>query len=193
MKQTNTKNLILDVAQDLIQRLGVNGMSYQDISERVGIKKASVHTHFPKKNDLLIALLTRFGDRFVRAVDGILATSDSAEVKLRNYCGLFAATLSSGSQDRVCLCGMLGAELATLDDSTLELVRGFYQFNVEKLAILLTLGRQQGSFNFSGDVRAMAYLIFSVLEGAMLVARVEGGVTEFEGAIEQLILLVKGK
>jgi hypothetical protein len=27
----------------------------------------------------------------------------------------------------------------------------------------------------------------------MLVARVEGGVTEFEGAIEQLILLVKGK
>lgn len=49
MKEVDTKTQILDVAQDLIQRLGVNGMSYQDISEVVGIRKASIHTHFPKK------------------------------------------------------------------------------------------------------------------------------------------------
>lgn len=192
MKQTDTKTLILDVAQDLIQRLGVNGMSYQDISERVGIRKASVHTHFPKKDDLLAALLDRYCDRFLRIVDGILAASDTPEVKLRRYCDLFEATLSSGSQDKACLCGMLGAELATLHHSSLEQVRNFYAANRERLAIILNAGRQDGSFRFAGDVQAMAALIFGLLQGEMLIARVQGGVTQLRQVIEQLMQLVKG-
>lgn len=192
MKQTDTKTLILDVAQDLIQRLGVNGMSYQDISEGVGIRKASIHTHFPKKEDLLAALLDRYSDRFLRIVDGILASSDSPEIKLRRYCGLFEATLSSGNQDKACLCAMLGAELETLNDPSVERVRSFYQANQERIATLLEAGQQHGSFRFPGEVQAMAALIFGVLEGGMLVARVEGGAIQFHQVIEQLLQLVKG-
>lgn len=192
MEQTDTKTLILDVAQDLIQRLGVNGMSYQDISERVGIRKASVHTHFPKKEDLLAALLDRYNDRFLRIFDGILASSDSAEVKLRRYCGLFETTLSSGDQDKACLCAMLGAELKTLNDPSAERVRRFYQNNEERLAVLLNAGRQEGSFNFPGEVQAMASLTFGLLEGGMMVARVQGGAMQFHQVIEQLLRLVKG-
>lgn len=192
MKQTDTKTLILDVAQDLIQRLGVNGMSYQDISEGVGIRKASIHTHFPKKEDLLAALLDRYSDRFLRIVDGILASSDTPEIKLRRYCGLFEATLSSGNQDKACLCAMLGAELETLNDPSVERVRSFYQANQERIALLLDAGQQDGSFRFSGEVQAMAALIFGVLEGGMLVARVQGGAIQFHQVIEQLLQLVKG-
>lgn len=192
MEQTNTKNFILDVAQDLIQRLGVNGMSYQDISEKVGIKKASVHTHFPKKDDLLIALLDRFSDRFSRRLEGILASGDSPEDKLRRYCQMFEETLCSGSQDKACLCGMLGAEWASLNAPILERVRSFYRFNEEKLAILLKQGRQAGSFHFSGEVETMASLIFGLLEGGILVARVQGKADRFHSVIEQLMLLVKG-
>lgn len=193
MKQTDTKTLILDVAQDLIQRLGVNGMSYRDISEAVGIRKASVHTHFPKKDDLLAALLDRYTDRFLRMADSILASSDSPEIKLRRYCGLFAATLSSGSQDKACLCAMLGAELATLNHPLVELVRSFFQANQDRLTTLLKEGDQDGSFRFTGDPQAMAALIFGLLEGGMLVARAHGGAAQFHQVIEQLIQLVKNE
>jgi TetR/AcrR family transcriptional repressor of nem operon len=192
MKQVDTKTQILDVAQDLIQRLGVNGMSYQDISEAVGIRKASVHTHFAKKDDLLAALLDRYSDRFLRIVEGVLASSDSPEVKLRRYCGLFEATLSSGNQDKACLCAMLGAELSSLNAPLVEQVSRFYRANEEHLATLLDAGRQDGSFRFPGEVQAMASLIFGLLEGGMLVARVQGGATWFHQTIEQLMQLVKG-
>ncbi|MEB3216474.1 MAG: TetR/AcrR family transcriptional regulator [Nostocales cyanobacterium 94392] len=191
MKQTDTKTLILDVAQDLIQRLGVNGMSYKDISESIGIRKASIHTHFPKKDDLLATLLDRYRDRFLRIVDGILASSDTPEVKLRRYCGLFEATLSSGNEDRACLCAMLGAELATLNHPLVERVRSFYQANEERLVILLNAGLADGSFQFDGDPQAMASLIFGLLEGGMLIARVQGGATGFHQVIEQMMLLIK--
>lgn len=191
MKQADTKTLILDVAQDLIQRLGVNGMSYQDIGESVGIRKASVHTHFPKKEDLLVALLDRYCDRFLHLVDSILATSDSPEVKLRRYCALFEATLSSGNQDKACLCAMLGAEAETLNAPSIERVRQFYQANEERLMTLLSEGQQDGSFQFPGDVQAMASLVFGLLEGGMLVARVRGGASHLHQIAEQLMQLVK--
>lgn len=192
MKQVDTKTQILDVAQDLIQRFGVNGMSYQDISESVGIRKASVHTHFPKKEDLVTALLDRYSDRFLRIVDGILASSDTPEVKLRRYCGLYEATLSSGNQDKACLCAMLGAELAALNDPSIERVRRFYQDNEVQIVALLEQGRQTGDFRCSGDLKTVAALIFSLLEGGMLVARAHGGTEQFHQIIEQMIQLVKG-
>ena len=192
MKRANTKILILDVAQDLIQRLGVNCMSYQDISKSVGIHKASIHTHFPRKDDLLAALLDRYSDRFLQIVDGILTSNDAPEVKLRRYCGLFETTLSSGNQDRACLYAMLGAELETLSHPLVERVRSFYQANEEKLAILLKDGHTDGSFRINGDLQTMASLIFQLLEGGMLVARVQGGSEQFHKVIEQLMLLVKG-
>ena len=45
----DTKETLLDHAQDLVQRVGVNAMSYNDLSKAVGIRKASIHYHFPKK------------------------------------------------------------------------------------------------------------------------------------------------
>lgn len=192
MKPTDTKTLILDTAQELIQRLGVNAMSYQDISQVVGIRKASIHSHFPTKDDLVATLLDRYNAYFLRLVDNIVASSDSPEVKLRRYCGLFEATLSSGKQDKACLCGMLGAELATLKSPLVERIRTFYRDNEERLAMILNQGRQAGIFRFSGDVQATATLIFSLLEGGILIARAYGGVQQFQVVIEQLMQLVLG-
>ena len=148
MKAIDTKTRILDVAQDLIQRLGVNGMSYRDISEVVGIRKASIHTHFPKKDDLLVALLDRYNDQTLRVLDGIIASGDSPEVKLRRYFGLYEATLCSGEQDKVCLYAMVGAELATLNHPLSNRVRSFYRENVARIAVILDEGRQNQDFNF---------------------------------------------
>ena len=192
MKSTDTKTLILDTAQELIQRLGVNAMSYQDISQVVGIRKASIHSHFPTKDDLVATLLDRYNAYFLRLVDNIVASSDSPEVKLRRYCELFEATLSSGKQDKACLCGMLGAELATLKSPLVERIRTFYRDNEERLAMILNQGRQAGIFRFSGDVQATATLIFSLLEGGILIARAYGGVQQFQVVIEQLMQLVLG-
>lgn len=192
MKAVDTKTRILDVAQDLIQRLGVNGMSYKDISEVVGIRKASIHTHFSKKDDLLIALLDRYNDRTLRVLDTIIASGESPEVQLRRYFGLYEATLCAGQKDKVCLYAMVGAELATLNHPLSDRVRNFYRENVARIAVILDEGRQNGEFSFVGDSLDTANLIFSLLEGGMLIARADGGIDKFRSVIEQLIKLLKG-
>ncbi|WP_026735458.1 TetR/AcrR family transcriptional regulator [Fischerella sp. PCC 9605] len=192
MNSTNTRTQILDTAQELIQRLGVNAMSYQDISVAVGIRKASIHHHFPTKDDLLAALLDRYNDYFLRLVDSIIAMPIPADEKLRRYCALFEATLNSGNQDKACLYGMVGAELATLKNPLIERVAAFYRDNEERLVAILDEGRKTGVFGFAGDVKAMATLIFSLLEGGILIVRASGGVEQYQAVIEQLMQLVIG-
>lgn len=167
-------------------------MSYQDISEAVGIRKASIHYHFPSKDDLMAALLDRYNDYFLRLADGIIAQPDSAEVKLRRYCSLFEATLGSGDGDKACLYGMVGAELATLKHPLVERVTAFYRDNEARLVQILNQGKESGEFSFAGDTQAMATLIFSLLEGGFLVARAHGGATQYRAIVEQLMRLVKG-
>lgn len=192
MKSTNTQALILDTAQELIQKVGLNAMSYADISRAVGIRKASIHYHFPTKDSLVAALLNRYSSYFLRLVDAILESPESPEIKLRRYCGLFEATLSSGEQDKACLCGMLGAELKSLNSPLVEQVIQFYRDNEDRLVKLLKKGQEAGEFRFPGSAKAMAALIFSLLEGGLLIARANGGVAQFRATIEQLIQVVKG-
>src|SRR5262249_32771731 len=169
MSEADTRTLILDAAQDLIQRLGVNAISYQHLSEAVGIRKASIHYHFPTKEDLIEALIGRYHAYFIGLVDCIIQDESDPAMMLERYIGLFEATLREGNHDKACLCGMLGAELASLGEEAVKGIRRFYKDNQERLALILTQGRDAGVFRFTGDAVALACLIFAALEGAVLV------------------------
>ncbi len=187
----DTKAAILDVAQDLIQSRGANAISYQHISERVQIRKASVHYHFPTKEDLLEAVLARYCETFLGVVDDILGSTASTARKLRRYIGLFDAALRAGAGTKVCLCGMLGAELASLESPAVAHLRRFYRQNTERVARILEAGRETGELRFAGEAKTLGLLLFSLLEGAMLVARADGGSKRFRRVAEQFLLLVR--
>jgi TetR/AcrR family transcriptional repressor of nem operon len=191
MDAQDTRSRILDAAQGLIQRLGVNAISYQHISDAVGIRKASIHHHFPTKEDLVEALIRRYAEGFGGLVDRIVASDDDAALKLRRYCGLFEATLREGDQDRACPCAMLGAELATLGSASAGLIRDFYRANEQRLARILEQGRAEGSLAFAGTPEATAALIFALLEGGMLVVRAGGGAKQFRAITGQLLALLR--
>jgi TetR/AcrR family transcriptional repressor of nem operon len=63
MRLSTTKIEILDAAQNIIQLRGYNGFSFANISQTVGISKASIHHHFPSKAALgllLFAAIERY-------------------------------------------------------------------------------------------------------------------------------------
>lgn len=191
MAVMDTKTSIMDAAQELIQRGGANAMSYQHISDAIGIRKASIHHHFPTKGQLIEAVIQRYAAYFLRIVDGIVESKLDPAAKLRKYAGLFEATLCEGQQDKACLCGMLGAELSTLGNPAATGVRRFYRDNEARLAKILEEGLKNGAFRFKGDTKLVAAMIFSLLEGGALVVRAEGGHKRLHTMVEQTITLLQ--
>ena len=181
---TGTAERILDVAEALVQSRGFNGFSYADVAEELQITKAGLHYHFPGKGELGDALIERYAARFAEALVAVDRDEPDAPAKLRAYARLYADVFRD---DRMCLCGMLAADYATLPDPMRERVVRFFDDNERWLARVLESGRRDGTLRFQGSARAVARTLVGGLEGAMLVARPYGDVRRFRAAAALLI------
>jgi TetR/AcrR family transcriptional repressor of nem operon len=182
--RTDTADRILDLAERLVQTRGFNGFSYADIASELGVAKASLHYHFPTKAELGRRLIERYGEVFARALADIDDSSTDGRVKLRSYASLYSRVLRD---DRMCLCGMMAADYATLAEPMKSAVIHFFEVNEQWLASVLEQGRASGDFRFAGAPLDVARLLVGSLEGAMLVARSFGDVSRFE-SISDLLL-----
>ena len=89
--------------------------------------------------------------------------------------------------DRMCLCGMLASDYATLPKAMKEEVRHFFDENEQWLAAVLERGRKAGSLGFKGPALDLARVVVGSLEGAMMLARSYGDASRFDTAAERLI------
>ncbi|MBI9101590.1 MAG: TetR/AcrR family transcriptional regulator [Spirochaetales bacterium] len=180
----DTKNQILEVAEDLIRRQGLNAMSYQHISDAVGIRKASIHHHFPKKNNLVEALLTRCQNSYGNSYKTIVEGPGTAPAKLRLLAGIFAEGLV---KQQLCLVGTISSDLNTLQDNSRMVLESTIKNTVDIYKHAFTQGREERSLTFSDTDENMAYAYYSFLLGAQISARAHGGVESFNCATEALI------
>lgn len=172
MKRADTRSSILDTAEALVQRRGYNAFSFRDLAERVRIKSASIHYHFPSKADLGRELMARYRERFLARLREIESSESSARARLEGFIDLFRATLRNG--DRLCLCGMLATEYATLPRPVQSEVRRFFEESERWLARIILEGQSARELSFRGTPETMARTFLSTLEGAMIAARTFG-------------------
>ena len=180
----DTAQRILDVAERLVQTRGFNGFSYADIAEALRVTKASLHYHFPSKADLGRRLIERYEATFLAALKAIEAAGAEPRAQLKRYAQIYADVLRD---DRMCLCGMLASDYATLPKAMKEEVRHFFDENEQWLATVLERGRKAGSLGFKGPAREAARVLVGSLEGAMMLARSYGDASRFDMAAERLI------
>ena len=180
----DTARRIMDVAERLAQTNGFNGFSYADVASEVGITKASLHYHFPTKAELGRRLVARYSSVFATALAQIDAERASPAKKLQRYARLYADVLRG---KRMCLCGMLAAEIATLPQSVQAALRAFFDANEKWLARVLADGRKRRELTFAGAPLGEARMLLGAIEGAMLVAHFYDDVRRFTAATRRLL------
>jgi len=183
--RADTSQRILDTAERLVQTRGFNGFSYADIATTLGVTKASLHYHFPAKAELGHRLIKRYEKNFLAALEAIDQTSTTAREKLKRYAQIYADVLRS---NRMCLCGMLAAEYATLPKPMKEEMKHFFDENERWLTAVLKQGQKARELKFSGPAHEVARALVGSLEGAMMLARSFGEVSRFEAAANRVLL-----
>jgi len=179
-----TSSRILDVAERLVQTRGFNAFSYADIADALHVTKASLHYHFPTKAKLGERLIERYRETFLAALDHIDESCGDAGTKLRAYARIYADVLD---RNRMCLCGMLSADYATLPKAMKDQVRGFFEANEVWLAEVLRRGREHNELAFRGPPVDAARVLIGALEGTMLLARAHGDPFRLRSAATRLL------
>lgn len=181
----DTATRILDVAEKLVEVRGFNGFSYADVSSELNITNAALHYHFANKSDLGEALIARYTSRFDDALFAVDSRTTDAPTRLKAYADLYLQVLRG---KRMCLCGMMAAELETLPEPMQAGVLTFFTHNQEWLSRVLKDGKTKGTIKFNGSANETARTIIGTLEGAMLLARLFGDVASFRSAAAHLLL-----
>src|SRR6195952_1496346 len=81
----DTRGDLLFEAEVLIRSRGYSGFSYADLADAVGIRKASIHHHFPTKADLAVALVAAYDERYDGALQQIIAHHQDAVARIDAY------------------------------------------------------------------------------------------------------------
>src|ERR1700742_4257259 len=145
----STAGDILRCARTLIVSGGYSGFSYADIAEAVGIRKPSVHHHFPTKLDLVCTLVRQYRAEFATGVAEIERRSADPIDCIRAYVGFWESCIGDPASS-FCVCALLAIEIPSLPEQlVLELTAHFKDLS-GWLTSVLERGVRRGDIEVDG-------------------------------------------
>jgi len=164
---------ILEAAERMVREGGYNAFSFREIAKEVGIKSSSVHYHFPTKADLGAAVAVYYTDKFFKHIGEIDDLALDKKDPIKVYVQAFKNALTNDK--RMCLCGMLGAEINGLPPAVAEQTKIFFERNIKWLTKAYALKDKRGA-------KDKAIETLALLEGAMILSNVLGNAKAFDKA-----------
>lgn len=168
----DTKKALLDSAERVARARGYDGFSYADLADDVGIRKASIHYHFPSKADLSLSLMQRYAADLAEARTEIEAGSARGGARLNGFLDLYRDALGEGTM--LCLCVSFSLSRANLSDAVLAELAGFRAVSIDWLTDTFARGQADGTIAKTGaDAATEAAAALALIEGAQIAARAE--------------------
>lgn len=186
---SDTAIRIRETAHDLIAERGYFGFSYADIAEAVGIRKASIHHHFPSKVDLVVATLKNHRARLVEAAGSLDHNIADPVQRLRLYVQHWAECVKSNNRP-ICIAALLSTELPALPEEIRVEVQLHFKYLVSWIRSTLKEGARSGNIQLQHNAEVEAQSFVALVHGAMISARALGSSDIFtsitKGALERL-------
>lgn len=165
------KTQIIDTAADLVQSRSYSSFSYQDLSDALGIRKASIHHHFKTKEDLGIALAEHFRRQYGTRLEEISRFYDNPWDLFEAYLAITSDIMLTA--DRICPGGVFQSEYNVVPGSVQVRIGEMMEAIREWLGGILAKGREKGVMEYPGTPESQAALIVAALQGALQNARAE--------------------
>jgi len=166
----STSEKILGIAQSLIVSGGYNGFSYADIASAIGIRKASIHHHFPTKADLVSMLVDRYRQQTEAGLKALQQQLSSPAEQLQAYVDFWQTCIRDASLP-FCVCAMLASEMQMLPEEIASRVRAHFHNLATWLTSVLRAGVEQNLFRLDKPPEEEAQMLMASVHGAMLSAR----------------------
>ncbi|MDT5150862.1 MAG: TetR/AcrR family transcriptional regulator, transcriptional repressor for nem operon [Mycobacterium sp.] len=182
----STVEAILRCARSSIVAGGYNGFSYADIAAVVGIRKASIHHHFPTKVDLVRTLVRQYRDEAVAGLAEIERHVADPLEQLRSYAGYWESCIGD-PETSYCLCALLATQIPVLPEEIVLEVRAYFRALSAWLTSVLERGARGGALTLTDDAHSEAEALMAAVHGAMLAARAYGDPQAFAAITRPVI------
>lgn len=181
------KEYIVIAAIDLINEKGMNNVSTKEIAKRVGISEGSIFKIFPKKNDLMLAVLNNFAmydndmyrttfEKYEDPLEAIIFYLTKYLVYYENYPEIIA--IFQGLED---MTGILKIK---------EKQQEIYQNRVDVLKQLVRKAQELGKMEQTTDPDLIADILYTVFRGMCVKWRMTGYGFALTDRTKQAIVII---
>jgi AcrR family transcriptional regulator len=181
----DTRARIVEAAMELFWLKGFGSTSIADILSRSQVNSGSLYYFFPGKQDLLIAVLEAYRDGIgPMLLEPAWTGVEDPIDKLFALLGSYRRAIVETDCEYGCPIGSIALELHEPDPAVRGLLAANFDAWVE--AVEQCLSGAVHRFPPATDLRAIAELALTVMEGGVMQARTYRDVAYFDRAVEQL-------
>lgn len=174
-----TRERLLAETASLVRRQGFSRTSVNTVLEAAGVKKGALYHHFPAKDDLGLAVLTRARDDFLAFLDASLDPADP----LASLDRFFAAALQKHRETGFvggCLWGNTALELSDSDAPHVDIVKRMFKDWIGRIESVIRAGQNLGEIRMDLPAGNLACIAVAVVEGGIMLSRL----TKKEGPLK---------
>ena len=185
MKIESTKTRALKEAQGLFQRVGYDGFSFQDIADKIGIKKGSLYEHFKSKEELMRYLIAFYFEGLNQWTETISVFEPKDQVN-----AYFEGLIKYSDEGMLCPVCSMGKDAGKLSRAVRTKIATYCETQNAWLTRILKAGQKRGQFRKDVSCNELADLVSSVSLGAQLRARALNDSGEINKMRNQLFKLI---
>lgn len=182
-----TKEKALIEGRALLQQHGYHGFSFQDIADKLNIKKPSLYDHFASKDELIVAIIQDYKAGFsmwtlsLQAVDPI--------DRIGKVFGIFYSF--SSDRSKVCPILALAADFQGIARNIQKEMKAFVDQWLAWLEEQIREGQKAGQIRMDIEAKLLANFIYSQGMGSQFHARIKNDPSLTLGAGDQIVAFIK--
>lgn len=169
-----TKTLIVSKAMAIFNTKGYRATSLSDITKATGMTKGAIYGNFANKDAVAVAAFDFAVSKVLEELGAHIRTQSTAPLKLKAIIGYYANYFNKPPIEGGCPIINTAVEA----DDTHPLLRMKVVSTItmikDSLKKIIHRGIQEGQIRKEIDVDLYANMLYATIEGAILMARVEG-------------------
>lgn len=185
-KGENTRRHIIAKSAELFNQKGYAGSSLSDITELTGIKKGGIYRYFDSKDDIAAEAYRYAGGVVNEALSQARERETSAMGKLLAYLRIYENVVEEPPFVGGCPLLNLATESDDSHPMLREQARQGMERTLEAMKEIIEDGVRTGEFKPDLDAEALATFTLSVMEGGIMLSKLEGDNRHVRMNIESL-------
>jgi len=190
-KAEKTKEYIIEKARPIFNKKGYAGTSMNDLIAATGLTKGSIYGNFENKDEVAIAAFKSSVTRLGKRLDDFIENQNSASEKFIGFTQYYRTNWERIFERGG--CPILNASIEA--DDNLPFLKKHVQAGirslVHRLGKIIEEGKVSGEFRKNIHPGDHAYLFLSILEGGIMLGKIENNPKHLFAALDRMIKIMK--
>ena len=171
-KGDETRQFIIEQAAPIFNTKGIEATAMSDIMDATKLSKGSLYVHFKDKDDLAASVVEYNLQKLGEKVRAAMSKAGTAKEKLFVYIDMLTDVLNPPITGGCPLIN-IGTEVDDTNPAINNKIRQGLDYSQKIISDTIKQGIAQGEFRADWNAKEFATIMFAMIEGAIIIARIE--------------------